>query len=161
MPQGLEPGTLAVAAIDVGAREKTDDLESRLKALELVVSDLSHSYWGDSTLRNNGERSRLRRVSRVVAHLTDDMRKGHAAHKDNCFGIAELDKHLEEHDAMSAREVALEVAKIQAQAEKSKSKWKEIAAIVVAILMLGGQSLQAWQTTQLEARLHSPTAQAK
>jgi hypothetical protein len=144
MPQGIEPGTVARAAVDIGAREEIEKLDARLKALELIFSDLAHSFWGDATLRNNGYRSRVRKLSARLAHLIDRMDESDKAHahyldkrrQETCHGIPALEKHLKEHDSMSAHDVAIEVAKIQAASNRTTARNQQLGMIIVGAMSL-------------------------
>lgn len=138
----LPPGSKVTPGVDVQLRKAYHELE-------LIVRDIEQSYWGGSR-RDNGDRSRIRKLSRAIKYWIKKAR--------NYEDVKQrLETHLKEHDTMSAREVAIEVARINAEATKHQSKWKEIAAIVVACLMLGGQFLQNYQTAQINRELLGKT----
>lgn len=127
----LPPGSYATASVDVQAREE-------LAALKTLVGDLAHSHWGDSQKRDNGLRSHVVKHHRVIQHLirrADESDKAHQHYldrkrQDTCFGIAELSKHLKEHEQMSAHDIAVEIARMQG---KDKT-WDRLALIVVGAM---------------------------
>lgn len=168
MPDSLPPGSFALnssATHVVAAREDMERMHAKVKDMEDLLRDLSYAYWGDAKLRNNGTRHRTKLIGIRLRHLISRMDQSDAAHRhyldktraETCIGKAELAKHLAEHETMSAHDLALEIARINAATEKSKSKWKEITAIVVAGVMLVGQITQTIATTQLEREIHTRT----
>lgn len=131
MPSDIPSGTFVTACVDVQARE---DIE----AIKVLVGDIAYSYWGDSIKRDNGVRSTVVKHHRYIAHLIGRADKSDKAHRhyldrqriDTCHGIAELTKHLKEHESMSAHDLAVELAKMQG---KDKT-WDRLALLVVGVM---------------------------
>lgn len=148
MPGDVPPNTYLTQGIDTGAREDIGKIEERLKAIETMLSDLAHEFWGDSIKRDNGVRSRVRKHGRVLAHLI----------KRVDGACADVEKHLKEEDMASAKDIAIEVAKINAESESRKG-WKTmLGPIIIAVIVLIGQIFNSVQSYQLQRELRAPSA---
>ena len=174
MPTDLPSGSYVTHNIDTGVREDVAKLEERMRKLEMLVRDIEAVVWGDSTTRDNGLRSKTKRHWRYIDGLISRADKSDADHRhyldlrrrETCYGLEEMDKHIAEHDKMSGHDIALEVATMNAkteaerikQAEKA-SRWKEIAVVAVAAIMIGGQVFTNLQNNQLARDLRASSIQ--
>ncbi len=137
MPMALPSGSYATASVDSGARESIDKVEAKIQAIELLLSDLEHAFWGDSKMRNNGVRLKVRNLSARTRHIIARMDETDSKHRhyldktrrESCHGLIDLTKHLKEHKEMSAAEFAVAYALIQ----KKEKRTDRIIIVVVGI----------------------------
>lgn len=145
MARDVEPGSVLVQGVDVSAREDIVSLESTVRDLATVV-------WGLD--KQNGLRSKVKSLYRRKTRLQESidlLRKDWETWRDierpkTCLGVDELKKHLKEHEAMSANQLAIELAKINSKNEK----WKVGGAVLSAFLALAGVAYTAWSQSQTQ-----------
>lgn len=146
MAEDLPSGSFVAAAHDAGARADIDRLDARLRSAEYLQQEIGITLWGDLQRRDNGVRGYVKSIQDDIKILLSRADKSDSDHRhyldlkrrQTCFGLEEMDKHIAEHDKMSAAEIADAI-----NASQKKDKWTDRSILIFIGLLSAAATLIA------------------